>query len=82
MYQTSFTCASLASEPDEVKKILEVGTGISSLSVSASSIAGSWLRPENRCAKGSRPICSAAASTSSSLPYPSAVHQSPAIPSR
>ena len=41
MYQASFTCVSLASEPDEVKKTLEIGTGAISFSFSASSIAGS-----------------------------------------
>jgi hypothetical protein len=58
---------SFASDPDEVKKIFEVGTGISSFSVSASSIPGSWLRPENRCVNGRRAICARAASTSSAF---------------
>jgi hypothetical protein len=36
-----------------VKNTFEIGTGAISLSFSASSIAGSWLRPEKMCWKGS-----------------------------
>ena len=49
MYQTSLTWVSFASDPDEQKNTFEIGTGAISLSFSASSIAGSWLRPPNRC---------------------------------
>jgi hypothetical protein len=58
---------SFASEPDEQKNTFEIGTGAISFSFSASSIAGSWLRPENRWVKGSLSICFRAASTSSAL---------------
>src|ERR1700738_802543 len=51
MYQTSFIWLSLASEPELQKNTFEIGTGAISLSFSASSIAGSWLPPVNRCAK-------------------------------
>ena len=68
MYQTSFIWVSLASEPELQKNTLETGTGAISLSFSASSMAGSWLRPLKRWAKESLRICAAAASTSSSLP--------------
>ena len=67
-YHTSLTWVSFASEPELQKNTFEIGTGAISLSFSASSIAGSWLRPVNRCAKESLRICAAAASTSSSLP--------------
>ena len=67
MYQTSFIWVSFASDPELQKNTFEIGTGAISLSFSASSIAGSWLLPVNRCAKGSLRICAAAASTSSSL---------------
>ena len=65
MYQTSLTWVSFASEPEAVKNTFDIGTGAISFSFSASSIAGSWLRPEKRCWKGSFRICSIAASTSS-----------------
>ncbi len=45
MYQTSFIWVSLASDPEQVKNTLEIGTGAMSFSFSASSIAGSWLLP-------------------------------------
>jgi len=48
MYQASLTWVSLASEPDEVKNTLEIGTGAISLSFSASSIAGSVPFAPNR----------------------------------
>ena len=67
MYQTSLIWLSFASEPELQKNTFEIGTGAISFSFSASSIAGSWLLPVNRCAKGSLRICAAAASTSSSL---------------
>ena len=67
MYQTSLIWLSLASEPELQKNTFEIGTGAISLSFSASSIAGSWLLPVKRCAKGSLRICAVAASTSSSL---------------
>src|SRR5215831_6876903 len=47
-YQMSLTCVSLASEPELQKNTFEIGTGAISLSFSASSIAGSWLRPMNK----------------------------------
>jgi len=59
---------SFASDPELQKNTFEIGTGAISLSFSASSIAGSWLLPVNKCAKESFRICSAAVSTSSSLP--------------
>ena len=59
---------SFASDPELQKNTFEIGTGAISLSFSASSIAGSWLWPVNRCANDSLRICAAAASTSSSLP--------------
>ena len=68
MYQTNLTWVSLASDPELQKKTFEIGTGAISFSFSASSIAGSWLRQLKMMVKGSLPICSAAASTSSSLP--------------
>jgi hypothetical protein len=61
-------CVSLASEPELVKKTLEVGAGDIALIFSASAMAGSWLRPPNRCENERRSICSRAASTSSALP--------------
>ena len=67
-YQTNLTWLSFASEPELQKNTLEIGTGAISLSFSASSMAGSWLRPVNRWAKDNFRICAAAASTSSSLP--------------
>ena len=81
MYQTSLIWVSFASEPELQKNTFEVGTGAISLSFSASSIAPSWLLPPNRCPKASLRICAAAVSASSSLPQPSAVHHSPAMPS-
>ena len=48
-----------------MKNTFDIGTGAISFSFSASSIAGSWLRPEKRCWKGSFRNCSTAASTSS-----------------
>ena len=67
-YQAILTCVSLASEPELVKNTLEAGTGEMALIFSASAMAGSWLRPPNRCVKDSRDICSRAVSTSSRLP--------------
>src|SRR6266403_1139369 len=57
MYQTSLTWLSFASEPEEQKNTFEVGTGAISLSLSASSIAGSWLLAPKRWLKGSLRIC-------------------------
>ena len=54
--------------PEDVKKIFEAGAGTSSLSFSASSIAGSWLLEPKRWVNDSFDICSRAASTSSWLP--------------
>ena len=82
MYQTSLIWVSFASEPELQKNTFEIGTGAIAFSVSASSIAGSWLLPENSGEKASFLICSAATSASSALPWPSAVHHSPAMPSR
>src|SRR5215469_352836 len=57
IYQTSLTWLSFASEPEEQKNIFEAGTGAISLSLSASSIAGSWLLAPNRWLKESLRIC-------------------------
>ena len=51
-YQTSLTWVSLASEPELQKNTFEIGTGAISLSFSASSIAGSWLRPGEQMREG------------------------------
>src|SRR6516164_9473918 len=59
MYQTSLTWLSFASEPEEQKNTFDVGTGAISLSLSASSIAGSWLLAVKRWLKGSLRICAA-----------------------
>src|ERR1700737_3656994 len=63
MYQTSLTWVSFASDPDEQKNTLEIGTGAISLSFSASSIAGSWLLAENRWATEGLGIWGAGAAT-------------------
>ena len=68
MYQTSLTWVSFASEPDSAKNTFDIGTGAISFSFSASSIAGSWLRPEKRCVEGQLlHLLACAASTSSRL---------------
>ena len=44
-YQIILIAVSFASEPELQKNTLLIGTGARSMSISARSIAGSWLRP-------------------------------------
>ena len=67
-YHVSFTCMSLASEPEAQKRIFEASQGAISFSFSASSIAVSCDLPPKMWVKESLRIWLAAASTISSLP--------------